>query len=78
MHRALLMALASAHAFHAEAFTNGDRMASAPLNDVLVGLQEFVEKFTQLNRGRAYFADLENLGSYVLKDFVRNRRKRVR
>ena len=41
-------------------------------------LQEFVEKFTQLNRGRAYFADLENLGSYVLKDFVRNRRKRVR
>ena len=41
-------------------------------------LQEFVEKFTQLNRGRAYFADLEHLGSYVLKDFVRNRRKRVR
>ena len=41
-------------------------------------LQQFVEKFTQLNRGRAYFADLENLGSYVLKDFVRNRRKRVR
>ena len=41
-------------------------------------LKEFVEKFTQLNRGRAYFADLENLGSYVLKDFVRNRRRRVR
>ncbi len=41
-------------------------------------LQQFVEKFTQLNRGRAYFADLENLGSFVLKDFVRNRRKRVR
>ena len=41
-------------------------------------LQAFVEKFTQLNRGRAYFSDLENLGTFVLKDFVRNRRKRVR
>jgi Ca-activated chloride channel family protein len=41
-------------------------------------LQQFVEKFTQLNRGRAYFADLENLGSYVLKDFVKNRRRKVR
>ncbi len=41
-------------------------------------LSQFVEKFTELNRGRAYFADLEHLGSFVLKDFVRNRKKRVR
>jgi uncharacterized protein with von Willebrand factor type A (vWA) domain len=40
-------------------------------------LREFVDRFTQLNRGRAYFSDLENLGQYVLVDFVRNRRKRV-
>ena len=38
----------------------------------------FVDRFTQLNNGRAYYADLENLGSYVLKDFVKNRRRRVR
>ena len=49
-HRALLMALASAHAFHAEAFTNGDRTASAPLTDVLVGLQEFVENAAEQNQ----------------------------
>jgi len=41
-------------------------------------LKQFVERFTQLNRGRAYFADLENLGGFVLKDFVKNRRRRVR
>ncbi len=41
-------------------------------------LTAFVERFTQLNHGRAFFADLENLGSYVLKDFVRNRRRRLR
>jgi uncharacterized protein with von Willebrand factor type A (vWA) domain len=41
-------------------------------------LMQFVEKFTQLNRGRAYFADLDQLGGFVLKDYVRNRRKRVR
>ena len=41
-------------------------------------LQQFVEKFTQLNRGRAYYSDLENLGAFVLVDFVKNRRKRVR
>jgi len=41
-------------------------------------LRGFVERFTQLNRGRAYYSDLENLGAFVLVDFVKNRRKRVR
>jgi AcrR family transcriptional regulator len=49
-HRTLLMALASAHAFHADAFTNGDRTASAPLTDVLVGLREFVENAAEQNQ----------------------------
>jgi AcrR family transcriptional regulator len=49
-HRTLLMALLSAHAFHAEAFSNGDRAASAPLTDVLVGLQEFVENAAEQNQ----------------------------
>jgi AcrR family transcriptional regulator len=49
-HRTLIMALASAHAFHAEAFTNGDRAASAPLTDVLVGLREFVENAAEQNQ----------------------------
>jgi AcrR family transcriptional regulator len=49
-HRTLLMALASAQAFHDEAFTNGDRAASAPLTDVLVGLREFVENAAEQNQ----------------------------
>jgi len=41
-------------------------------------LKQFVERFTELNRGRAYYSDLENLGAYVLVDFLRNRRRRLR
>ncbi|MGE5236186.1 MAG: vWA domain-containing protein [Acidobacteriota bacterium] len=40
-------------------------------------LQEFVEKLTRVNRGRAYFASPDNLGEFILADYVRNRRKRV-
>jgi len=39
-------------------------------------LQQFVQKLTELNRGRAYFASVDNLGSYVLWDFVANRRRK--
>jgi uncharacterized protein with von Willebrand factor type A (vWA) domain len=41
-------------------------------------LKEFVEKLTQTNRGRAFFASPHNLGEFVLADYIRNRRKRVR
>lgn len=41
-------------------------------------LQQFVEKLTQINRGRAYFASPDNLGEFILADYIRNRRKRVR
>jgi len=40
-------------------------------------LVRFVERFTQLNKGRAYFSDLENLGSYLFVDFARNRKRRL-
>jgi uncharacterized protein with von Willebrand factor type A (vWA) domain len=40
-------------------------------------LRSFVDRFTQLNHGRAYYSDLENLGAYVLVDFMRNRRRRL-
>jgi Ca-activated chloride channel family protein len=39
-------------------------------------LQTFVQKLTELNRGRAYFSSVDNLGSYILWDFVSNRRKK--
>ena len=40
-------------------------------------LQDFVEKLTQVNRGRAYFASPDNLGEFILADYIRNRRRRV-
>jgi uncharacterized protein with von Willebrand factor type A (vWA) domain len=41
-------------------------------------LKQFVEKMTQTNRGRAYFASPNNLGEFILADYIKNRRKRVR
>jgi uncharacterized protein with von Willebrand factor type A (vWA) domain len=41
-------------------------------------LQTFVQRLTELNRGRAYFSSVDNLGSYVLWDFVSSRRKKTR
>lgn len=40
-------------------------------------LQQFVLQLTQLNRGRAYFASPDKLGSYVFMDFIRNRQRMV-
>jgi Ca-activated chloride channel homolog len=40
-------------------------------------LTQFVEKLTQINRGRAYFASPYNLGEFILADYIRNRRRRV-
>jgi len=41
-------------------------------------LTDFVEQLTQTNRGRAYFASPNNLGEFILADYIRNRRQRVR
>jgi uncharacterized protein with von Willebrand factor type A (vWA) domain len=40
-------------------------------------LLDFVRRLTALNHGRIYETDPENLGTYVFRDFVRNRRKRL-
>jgi len=41
-------------------------------------LQSFVQRLTELNHGRAYFASLRNLEEYLFVDFIRNRRRTVR
>ncbi len=40
-------------------------------------LTDFVEKLTQINRGRAYFASPYDLGEFILADYIKNRRKRL-
>ena len=37
-------------------------------------LKQFVEKLTQMNRGRAFFTTPETLGDYVLVDFIEQKR----
>lgn len=41
------------------------------------GLRGFVERLTEINRGRAFFTTPENLGDYVLLDFIEHKRKLV-
>ena len=38
-------------------------------------LQAFVERMTRLNRGRAFYADPDELGDYVLVDYVGRRNR---
>ena len=40
-------------------------------------LQEFVQQFTEVNAGKAYYTQADGLGSFIMEDFERNRRKRV-
>ena len=46
--------------------------------DATSSLRHFIEQMTQINHGRAFFTDPDNLGSYVLVDFLENRRKMAR
>ncbi|MGF1596257.1 MAG: VWA domain-containing protein [Acidimicrobiales bacterium] len=39
------------------------------------GLRGFIERLTALNKGRAFFTSPENLGDYVLVDFIEHKRK---
>jgi len=39
------------------------------------GLRHFIERLTELNRGRAFFTTPQNLGDYVLVDFIEHKRR---
>ncbi len=41
-------------------------------------LQDFVERLTSINRGRAFFTTPETLGDYVLVDFIEHKRQLAR
>lgn len=41
-------------------------------------LQNFVQEFTEMNHGKAFFATLDKLGSFVFKDFESGKSKTVR
>lgn len=41
------------------------------------GLMRFVDDITRINRGRAFFADPERLGDYILVDYLKQKSSRV-
>ena len=40
-------------------------------------LVNFVDRMTRINQGRAFYSSSENLGEYILVDYMTNRKKRV-
>lgn len=40
-------------------------------------LQRFVQEFTEMNQGKAYFASLDKLGAFIFKDFESGKSKTV-
>ena len=41
-------------------------------------LQQFVHQLAEANQGRAYYSSLDDLGTFIFEDYVRNRRRTVR
>lgn len=41
-------------------------------------LQSFVEKFTESNRGKAFYTGLKGLGDMIFQDYETNRKKRIK
>lgn len=41
-------------------------------------LQSFVREMTEANKGKAYFASLDDLGGYIFEDYIKNRQRNVR
>jgi uncharacterized protein with von Willebrand factor type A (vWA) domain len=40
-------------------------------------MERFVNELTKINRGRAFFTAPENIGDYILVDYLANRRKKI-
>jgi uncharacterized protein with von Willebrand factor type A (vWA) domain len=39
-------------------------------------LQEFVREFSEANRGKAFFSGLDALGTFMVEDFEKNRKRK--
>jgi len=40
-------------------------------------LRDFVDRMTKANKGRAFYTSIDTLGSFILTDYVRNRKRRL-
>ncbi len=55
--------------------TRDDIRINTFMLDATSYLTNFIERISKLNGGRAFFTTNENIGDYVLVDFVENKRK---
>lgn len=57
------------------------RRANIPITTFMIAqdpyLQQFVQNFTEANRGKAFFTGLGNLGDFIFQDYETNRRKNL-
>lgn len=58
------------------------RRAKIPVTTFMIArdpyLQKFVEEFTEVNKGKAFYTSLNGLGDFIFADYESNKRKRVR
>jgi uncharacterized protein with von Willebrand factor type A (vWA) domain len=58
------------------------RRVNIPITTFMIAsdpyLQQFVQEFTETNKGKAYYSNLNGLGDFVFEDFERNRKKKLR
>ncbi|MEX2597343.1 MAG: VWA domain-containing protein [Salibacteraceae bacterium] len=58
------------------------RKSGIPITTFMIArdpyLQEFVQQFTEANKGKAFYTSLQGLGDFVFEDYEKNRRKNVR
>lgn len=57
------------------------RRAGIPITTFMIAqdpyLQQFIQKFSEANKGKAFFTGLKGLGDFILQDYQSNRRKRM-
>ena len=57
------------------------RRANIPITTFMIAqdpyLQEFIKKFSQANKGKAFFTGLKGLGDFIFQDYESNRRKKI-
>ncbi len=41
-------------------------------------LQQFVDRFTEANQGKAFYTGLQGLGEMIFMDYEKNRKKKLR
>lgn len=58
------------------------RKSKIPITTFMIArdpyLQDFVQQFTEANKGKAFYTSLQGLGDFVFEDYESNRRKNVR